>query len=208
MPDSLDLLAVTRFRNLPLHNLVPRGTGMVLAKKVGISYQALSGLLNLSKSPFKKLKGVGEYTDAAIKLATYFQVAPEDLFPRSLYELKLPTEVQRAFRSAEIMPMLEARRQHLLPVSTDETQTASVQHWELAEQLNEILETLTPRQQKVIEMRFGLDGEGEHTLREVGKHFSVTAERIREIESKALGKLRHPSRLKKLRPFTEAGEYK
>ena len=71
----------------------------------------------------------------------------------------------------------------------------------LREQLEEVLSTLTPREEQVLRMRFGLTDGKPHTLEEVGKEFNVTRERIRQIESKALRKLRHPSRSKKLRDF-------
>ena len=69
----------------------------------------------------------------------------------------------------------------------------------LKEQLMSVLETLTPREQKVIRLRYGLDDAHTRTLEEVGREFSVTRERIRQIEAKALRKLRHPSKLKRLR---------
>ncbi len=74
----------------------------------------------------------------------------------------------------------------------------------LKEQTEAVLKTLTPREEKVIKMRFGLDDGSEHTLEEVGQSFAVTRERIRQIEAKALRKLRHPSRSRKLRAFLEA----
>jgi len=73
----------------------------------------------------------------------------------------------------------------------------------LREQLMEVLETLTPREQKVLRLRFGLDDGCQRTLEEVGKEFSVTRERIRQIEAKALRKLRHPSRSKKLKDYID-----
>ncbi len=73
----------------------------------------------------------------------------------------------------------------------------------LKEQLNEVLATLTDREQKVLRLRFGLDDGRGRTLEEVGKEFNVTRERIRQIEAKALRKLRHPSRSKKLKDYLE-----
>jgi RNA polymerase primary sigma factor len=72
---------------------------------------------------------------------------------------------------------------------------------DLKERVRKVLKTLTPREEKVLKMRFGIDVASEHTLEEVGKDFSVTRERIRQIEVKALRKLRHPSRSKKLKSF-------
>ena len=73
----------------------------------------------------------------------------------------------------------------------------------LREQLIDVLDSLTPREQKVLRLRFGLDDGRARTLEEVGKEFEVTRERIRQIEAKALRKLRHPSRSKKLKDFLE-----
>ena len=73
----------------------------------------------------------------------------------------------------------------------------------LREQLEEVLETLTVREKKVLELRFGLEDGRSRTLEEVGQHFGVTRERIRQIEAKALRKLRHPSRSKRLKDFLE-----
>ena len=73
----------------------------------------------------------------------------------------------------------------------------------MKEQLADVLKTLTPREEKVLRLRFGLEDGRPRTLEEVGKEFNVTRERIRQIEAKALRKLRHPSRSKKLKDFLE-----
>lgn len=77
----------------------------------------------------------------------------------------------------------------------------AVENFSLQEQTRRVLGTLTPREEKVLRMRFGIGERSDHTLEEVGKNFDVTRERIRQIEAKALRKLRHPSRLKKLKSF-------
>jgi RNA polymerase primary sigma factor len=74
---------------------------------------------------------------------------------------------------------------------------------DLSRRAREVLSSLNPREEKVLRMRFGIDEEGEHTLEEVGENFCVTRERIRQIETKALRKLRHPSRSRLLRAFAE-----
>jgi RNA polymerase primary sigma factor len=75
----------------------------------------------------------------------------------------------------------------------------------LREQTAQVLKTLSPREEKIVKMRFGLEDGSEHTLEEVGQNFAVTRERIRQIEAKALRKLRHPSRSHRLRAFLEDG---
>ncbi|MDD2268459.1 MAG: sigma-70 family RNA polymerase sigma factor, partial [Eubacteriales bacterium] len=73
----------------------------------------------------------------------------------------------------------------------------------LHEQLLEVLHTLTPREESVLKLRFGLEDGRQRTLEEVGKIFDITRERIRQIEAKALRKLRHPSRSKRLKDYLE-----
>ncbi len=79
----------------------------------------------------------------------------------------------------------------------------AVENINLQEQTRRVLSTLTPREEKVLRMRFGIGERSDHTLEEVGRNFDVTRERIRQIEAKALRKLRHPSRLKKLKSLVE-----
>jgi len=73
----------------------------------------------------------------------------------------------------------------------------------LCEQTAQVLKTLTPREEKILKLRFGLEDGSEHTLEELGSSFQVTRERIRQIEAKALRKLRHPSRIHRLRTFRQ-----
>ena len=81
----------------------------------------------------------------------------------------------------------------------------AIVNFNLAEQTRMVLRTLTPREEKVLRMRFGIGEKADHTLEEVGRDFSVTRERIRQIEAKALRKLRHPSRSRKLKSFVDGG---
>jgi RNA polymerase primary sigma factor len=106
-------------------------------------------------------------------------------------------------------PIGEEEDSHLGDFIEDKTiqnPSEAVLNMNLREITEEVLKTLTPREEKVIKMRFGLGTNGsEHTLEEVGQHFAVTRERIRQIEAKALRKLRHPSRSRKLKAFLESG---
>lgn len=103
-------------------------------------------------------------------------------------------------------PIGEEEDSHLGDFIPDEDAPApadAASHMMLKEQLSEVLATLTPREAKVLSLRFGLEDGRPRTLEEVGKEFSVTRERIRQIEAKALRKLRHPSRSKKLKDFLD-----
>src|SRR3989441_5776224 len=104
------------------------------------------------------------------------------------------------------MPIGEEEDSHLGDFIEDKAVVSpsdAVINLNLKEQTASVLKTITPREEKIIKMRFGLDDGSEHTLEEVGQTFDVTRERIRQIEAKALRKLRHPSRSRKLRAFLE-----
>ena len=104
-------------------------------------------------------------------------------------------------------PIGEEEDNHIGDFLEDKTQhspSESVISGSLEEQTTKALATLTPREEKVLRMRFGIGERSDHTLEEVGQNFDVTRERIRQIEAKALRKLRHPSRSKKLRAFIES----
>jgi RNA polymerase primary sigma factor len=104
-------------------------------------------------------------------------------------------------------PVGEEDESHLGDFIVDRRVTSpseAVINLNLREQTAEVLKTLSPREEKIIKMRFGLQDGSEHTLEEVGQHFAVTRERIRQIEAKALRKLRHPSRSHRLRAFLDA----
>ncbi len=103
-------------------------------------------------------------------------------------------------------PIGEEEDSHLKDFIEDRSATSPVDaviQLNLREQTQSVLKTLTPREEKVLKLRFGVGDGSEHTLEEVGQSFAVTRERIRQIESKALRKLRHPSRTKALRVFME-----
>ena len=103
-------------------------------------------------------------------------------------------------------PIGEEEDSHLGDFIPDDDAPApadAASHTLLKEHLAEVLDTLTPREEKVLRLRFGLEDGRSRTLEEVGQHFGVTRERIRQIEAKALRKLRHPSRSKRLKDFLE-----
>ena len=103
-------------------------------------------------------------------------------------------------------PIGEEEDSHLgdfIPDTNVVSPSEAVINLNLKEQTDDVLKTLTPREERVIKMRFGVGEGSEHTLEEVGQSFAVTRERIRQIEAKALRKLRHPSRSRRLKPFLE-----
>lgn len=127
-------------------------------------------------------------------------------------ELDLPVDkVREIMRVAQEpvsleTPIGEEEDSHLGDFIPDDDAPAPVDaasHILLKEQLADVLDTLTPREEKVLRLRFGLEDGRSRTLEEVGKEFNVTRERIRQIEAKALRKLRHPSRSKKLKDFLD-----
>ncbi len=127
-------------------------------------------------------------------------------------ELGMPVEkVREIMRVAQEpvsleTPIGEEEDSHLGDFIPDDDAPApadAASHTMLREQLMEVLDTLTPREEKVLRLRFGLEDGRSRTLEEVGKEFNVTRERIRQIEAKALRKLRHPSRSKKLKDFLD-----
>jgi RNA polymerase primary sigma factor len=103
-------------------------------------------------------------------------------------------------------PVGEEEESHLGDFVVDEATLSPVEqiiNLNIHEQTAEVLKTLSPREEKIIRLRFGLEDGSEHTLEEVGQSFAVTRERIRQIEAKALRKLRHPSRSYRLKTFLE-----
>ena len=127
-------------------------------------------------------------------------------------ELNLPVEkikeIMRASQDPVSLetPIGEEDDSHLgdfIPDSDAPAPADEASHTMLKEQLLEVMDTLTPREKKVLQMRFGINNGRPQTLEEVGKEFDVTRERIRQIEAKALRKLRHPSRSKKLKDYLD-----
>jgi len=124
-----------------------------------------------------------------------------------------PSKVRRVLRIAQEpislqTPVGEEEESNLGDFLVDSRMVSpseAVINLNLREQTAEVLKTLSPREEKIVKMRFGLQDGSEHTLEEVGQNFAVTRERIRQIEAKALRKLRHPSRSNRLRNFLEHG---
>jgi RNA polymerase primary sigma factor len=127
-------------------------------------------------------------------------------------KMELPVhKVRRVMRVAQEpisleTPVGEEDESHLGDFLVDQATLSPAEqiiNLNLHEQTAEVLKTLSPREEKIIRLRFGLEDGSEHTLEEVGQNFAVTRERIRQIEAKALRKLRHPSRSYRLKTFLE-----
>ena len=133
---------------------------------------------------------------------------PEEIAERMGVTVERVREIQKIAQDPVSLetPIGEEEDSHLGDFIEDEktmTPSESVAFTMLKEQLLGVLDTLTPREEKVLRLRYGIDDGKPRTLEEVGKEFNVTRERIRQIEAKALRKLRHPSRSKKLKDFLE-----
>ncbi len=131
---------------------------------------------------------------------------PEEIAEEMEIPVERVMEIQKIAQDPVSLetPIGEEDDSHLGDFIQDEDSPApqdSAAYTLLREQLNEVMDTLTPREAKVLKLRFGLEDGRPRTLEEVGKEFMVTRERIRQIEAKALRKLRHPSRSKKLRDY-------
>jgi RNA polymerase primary sigma factor len=135
--------------------------------------------------------------------------SPEEIAEKmdmSLEKVRKVMKIAREPISLEA-PIGEEEDNHYGDFLEDKTHSAPidvVSNKSLSDQTKKILSTLSPREEKVLRMRFGIGERTDHTLEEVGQSFDVTRERIRQIEAKALRKLRHPCRSKKLKAFVES----
>jgi RNA polymerase primary sigma factor len=134
---------------------------------------------------------------------------PEEIAERMDLPLDKVRKILKIARepSSRETPIGEEEDSHLGDFIEDKKAVSPLEaaiRYDLQRQINSALETLTPREEKVLRKRFGIGEATDHTLEEVGQDFEVTRERIRQIEAKALRKLRHPSRSKKLRSFVES----
>ena len=129
-------------------------------------------------------------------------------------ELDIPVETVRLIREETRgtvsldMPVGEEGTLSLADCIEDETSPSpslETEERELFDKTREVLATLSPREERILRLRFGIDVKTEHTLREIGKDFDITRERVRQIETQALNKLRRKSRSRPLKAFTEEG---
>ena len=195
-----DLLIVSSFKNGKLYQLLE---GLPFSRRelcelLQIDYPGLSGLLTLRLSP---LTPRGLPSQRCQRLADYFNLDFEELFPAALYSLRLPNQILRSYDSERIIPLLDARRQHLLPEFTESTAYDDLRRGELRQQIKNVFRTLTPREEKIARLFWGLDGEPPMRMVEMEQIFHICRARIEQIVARILSKLRHPSRSLRLREY-------
>jgi sigma-70-like protein len=161
------------------------------AAHVGLTPQQFGDVLNLKRWPFNRYRE--RWNRVAQRIATVLARDEDYLFDARLYGKRAAPVDLELHR-----PALEAAGLLALPEASPLDRAEGV---EVADRVRDVLATLTPREADVIRKRFGLDDEHEHTLAEVGAALDRSSERARLIEQKALRKLRHHSRRKRLRPF-------
>ncbi|HGG8584486.1 TPA: RNA polymerase sigma factor RpoD [Neisseria meningitidis] len=171
------------------------------ARTIRIPVHMIETINKMNRISRQHLQETGEEPDSA-KLAELMQM-PEDKIRKIMKIAKEPISMET--------PIGDDDDSHLGDFIEDANNVApadAAMYTSLHEVTKEILESLTPREAKVLRMRFGIDMNTDHTLEEVGRQFDVTRERIRQIEAKALRKLRHPTRSDQLRSFLDSEDSK
>lgn len=171
------------------------------ARTIRIPVHMIETINKMNRISRQHLQETGEEPDSA-KLAELMQM-PEDKIRKIIKIAKEPISMET--------PIGDDDDSHLGDFIEDANNVApadAAMYTSLHEVTKEILESLTPREAKVLRMRFGIDMNTDHTLEEVGRQFDVTRERIRQIEAKALRKLRHPTRSDRLRSFLDSEDSK
>lgn len=169
------------------------------ARTIRIPVHMIETINKMNRISRQILQETGIEPDPAL-LAEKMEM-PEDKIRKILKISKEPISMET--------PIGDDEDSHLGDFIEDSTTLAPVDaavYASLRDATSEVLESLTPREAKVLRMRFGIEMNTDHTLEEVGKQFDVTRERIRQIEAKALRKLRHPTRSERLRSFLETGQ--
>ncbi|WP_047539848.1 RNA polymerase sigma factor RpoD [Methylotenera versatilis] len=169
------------------------------ARTIRIPVHMIETINKMNRISRQILQETGVEPDPAL-LAEKMEM-PEDKIRKILKISKEPISMET--------PIGDDEDSHLGDFIEDNTTLAPIDaavYASLRDATSEVLESLTPREAKVLRMRFGIEMNTDHTLEEVGKQFDVTRERIRQIEAKALRKLRHPTRSERLRSFLETGQ--
>jgi RNA polymerase sigma factor (sigma-70 family) len=170
------------------------------AKECNVSIGGLYDLVNLKEPP---LSPHGEFSKTAKELMEALGACPAELWTDEQLTMRLRSNtVERELGKEGLQIALQSNARSLIGLDYPEQQLAEQDNTRL---INDKLDSLTPREAKILRLRFGFDGGGGHTLEEVGKIFKVTREQIRQIEAKALRKLRHPTRSDDLRNLLNEG---
>lgn len=163
-------------------------------RKNNINATSLGDYINMKRSPISNR--TGDFHNVIKKVADILQVIPESLFSIEQINRELLTNKKSIkVSTAEAIFMLNNNNYDFLVIEE------ILLKEELPDKLNNVLDGLTPKEKKVLELRFGLNGDCDHSLEETGLLLGFSRERIRQIEWKALRKLRHPSRSSELKEF-------
>lgn len=209
-----DVRMELRFKNQRLYDVIfgPHRSISEFCRAHGVPRHrsmAISDLLSFRKPPYRRIKVKIDkqvtyclrMTPIARWLCDVSGLPQDELFPDNLYKIKFPREFVKVVPANDLLTSITG----LAPIAAIQ-KAPDAPGFELgpaATAINSILRTLEPREERVIKLHFGLDGEEEHTLDEIGKMMRVGGERIRQIEARALRKLRHPSRGRRIRHFVE-----
>ena len=171
------------------------------ARTIRIPVHMIETINKMNRITRQVLQETGVEPDPA-ELAERMQI-PEDKIRRILKIAKEPISMETPIGDDE-----DSHLGDFIEDTVTEAPTDAAQNENLEEAIRQVLDSLTPREAKVLRMRFGIEMSSDHTLEEVGKQFDVTRERIRQIEAKALRKLRHPTRSDKLKSFMDGEDKK
>jgi RNA polymerase sigma factor (sigma-70 family) len=180
-----DYNVTVKVRNARILNAlakVDEKAGGKLAKKLGVPYAQMLDLINLKIEPVDKH---GDWLPSVLKLAELTNTMPVELFSDAQYYPLDVNVAQFEMGQEEVMQLLNDTH---VPDPSE-----AIEYKEMQQGIEDVLDSLTPREAEVLRLRFGI-GYNEHTMEEVGQVYGVSRERVRQLEAKALRKLRHPSR--------------
>jgi len=192
-----DVRVVVKVKNaLILRKMEEMGISSVseLSRRSGISNTQLGAFVNMRK-PGRSEHLDNEWRTASTRLAKFLRCLPEDLFSDEQQYRGLRTNV-----ASRDVSMDDIRTLMIESTAAKDPEQLMLED-EGARILGELLATLTPREHRMLTLRFGLDGKGERTLDRIAEEWSISRERVRQIEGKALRRLKHPARAAKLRPY-------
>lgn len=202
LPDVLENLSLVRLR------LITHNARLVGARKeLGMTGEDMAATAGLSRGHLRDIENLRAVPteEEMVKIACVLEKPIDYLFPEELMSaIKVGVFSRRKVELAapEVISLTEAQG-FRLAYDGETALIEEVSRTLLVEEINEVLETLAPREQLVLRLRFGLGGKEPQTAEAVGRKLGVSRQRIYEIESKTLRKLRHPSRSRKLKDFLE-----